>query len=647
MGYSAPAYILFHHNLLFSAIPPAHYRYVIEEIYDRLLMLPESGIPIGVEYNGWTLEMISQISQKYIDRLKSLLRDGMIELVGSSYTQAIFPLIPARVNMRNLELGLKVYDSVLGYRPTLALLNEQVYSKGNIRLIRDTGYEGFLFDWPNAINGWEDGWVSDISLWSPVENEGIKIVWVDSVNTQRLQRVVWGDIDREDYELFVDRCLKESPFAFPVYGGDAEVFEYVPGTLRFSKGGRDMENLFSICRLLEGQFNLSWRLPSQLIEDRDFLPVDIATPDIPIRVKKQDKYNITRWAVTGRDAVRMNTQCYYVYNRLRDDDPVAHWRDLCFLWASDFRTNTTDEKYLEFRNKMGHLVETIDSTPRDKNVGERSRRNMGIQRVPTSTEEKGRYFIVETPSLVLSLIKNKGLAIDSLTFKDLSCEPLVGTVPHGYYRQISYAADYYSFHTILITQRGEQITDLNATCEVETEWKEGVLVVRNAESMDLGPISVIKEYLLEKDGLTVRYKLYFHDLYPMAMRLGMVTLLPQSFDINTLYYETHNGGWDSERFYVKGFHVTQDRAINQVVTASGCLGATEGYVVIGDASKAIRVTAPKDLLYNVPMVHFKELGGDCFFRLSHSVCERDDVANLFFKGYNEMAVAVAPVRSSS
>ena len=81
--------------------------------------------------------------------------------------------------------------------------------------------------------------------------------------------------------------------------------------------------------------------------------------DEPIPVKKQGKYNLTRWAVTGRDDLGVNTDCWRAYERLRDD-PAADddsWRELCYLWSSDFRTHITDKRWAAYR-EMARLVRT-------------------------------------------------------------------------------------------------------------------------------------------------------------------------------------------------------------------------------------------------------------------------------------------------
>ena len=618
------AYVIFHHNLLYSSIPEAHFEYVVREIYARILDFA-ADFRLGLEFNGWTLERIADIWPEYVDRLRRLVEEGRVEVVASSYTQSIFPLVPYEVNRRNVELGLKVFEEILGIRPRVFLLNEMAYSMGTVRILKEFGFDAFVFDWVNAVKG--NDWGKSVPLWSVVENEGLKVLWADTYMTQRFQRFVWGDIDEEDYLSFVKDRLNKGPFCLPVYVGDAEVFEYIPGSLVYSKGGSDLAGIRRAFELLEG-LGAEFVRPSDVLEgDSCVSEVGIATPDYPVRVKKQDKYNVTRWAVTGRDAVKMNTQCYRLASALGDEAGEELWKNLCVLWGSDFRTNTTDDKYLFFRNLMGETLGRVSC----RSCKGALFSGCGSGRV----EEKGRYVVVDTPYHRAVFIKNKGLAVKELVFKEAGELPLVGTVEHGFYDDVSYGADFFSFHVVFATRDGRQITDVSCDVEVEAFWDGNVLKVRNAVPMELPHLSLIKEFWFGRD-FRVFYKLYFRDLYPMSFRLGMVTAIPSSFDRESLFYATHNGGKSMEVFRLSGKRVLMDAPVNYVVTTKGCLGATEGIFVFGDADKHVVIETDKSLFCAVPLVRYEELGDSFFLRVSHSICERDDVAHQFFKGYGEV-----------
>ncbi len=627
-----PAYIIFHHNLLYSSIPESHYEYIVNEVYYPLLELAHEGFKIGLEFNGWTLEKIAGISLKFIEDIKNLEREGKVELVASSYTQAIFPLIPYEVNKKNVEIGIDIFKEIFRKVPKVFLLNEMVYSIGAVEILKEFGFEAFIFDWVNAIK--DNNWKKNLKLWEVAKNEGLKILWADTYMTQKFQRFVWGDIDKGDYISFLKKKISMSPFSLPLYIGDAEIFDYVPGSLEFTKGGSDFKRLKDILRVIGDSFPVTFSLPSEILKLKvDPYVISISTPGYPIRTKKQDKYNVTRWAVTGRDSAKMNTQCYMLYEKIKKDKNKELWKNLCFLWGSDFRTNTTDEKYLLFRNLMGYSLLTSRQNTASKKE-EHSRENT----VSFSVKHfhRGRYFIVETPYHKAILVKNKGLALRELVFKSKSQKPLIGTIEHGYYDDISYGADFFSFHTLIATQNGEQITDLSSRVKVLCSFENGFFKVSHREPINLPFISIFKEYLFSET-LKVVYKLYFKNLYPMSIRLGIITLIPESFERETLFYKTHNGGKEEEIFYLKGKEVKLDMPVNYIVTARGCLGATEGLFTFGDKNKEIKVITNKSQFYTVPLLRYQEFDNSFFFRIYHTICERDEVANVFYKGYNEVS----------
>ena len=66
----------------------------------------------------------------------------------------------------------------------------------------------------------------------------------------------------------------------------------------------------------------------------------------PVPVKKQRKYNLSRWAVTGRDDIAVNAACQRIYESLAASNAgSAAWKELCYLWSSDFRTHITESRW--------------------------------------------------------------------------------------------------------------------------------------------------------------------------------------------------------------------------------------------------------------------------------------------------------------
>ena len=84
--------------------------------------------------------------------------------------------------------------------------------------------------------------------------------------------------------------------------------------------------------------------------------LQLESPHCPVPVKKQRKYNLARWAVTGRDNIAINAACERVYRGLLNR-PDADWKELCYLWASDFRTHITTKRWAEYRARLAAAEE--------------------------------------------------------------------------------------------------------------------------------------------------------------------------------------------------------------------------------------------------------------------------------------------------
>lgn len=656
-------YIILHHNLAFSSIPQEHYQYIIKNLYTQFLHI-SNDFPLGLEFNGQTLDIISHYDPGYIQGLQRSISNKNTELIGSSYSQAIFPLIPARVNLWNLELGINTY-SKLNIKPKTALLNEQVYSEGILSLYKKTGYTAVVFDWMNAIK--DNNWPYSYRF-RPIyhNNSKLYILWSDCIIFQRFQRVIWGEQDIDEWLHFLSALIEdalksgltEDDITICLYASDAEIFDYKPSSIgTYSWKNGEIDRIVRLLTQTKEKLDVELCLPSSIIKHTDkTVTIDsIVTTSYPVRTKKQDKYNITRWAVTGREATKMNTQCYQLLgliNRIENNNNVDPEilnrlkRDLVILWGSDFRTHTIDEKFEFFRHKMGSALHSARQLLGQKNnragtyTGQGNWRTIKDNPLP-NIEIRGRRVILNNNEKQLTLLLNKGLAIESLTDTNISTRPIIGTIPHGFFNDISFSSDFFSGHFILLTHEGRQVSDLSLTMDdLEVQQTDTGLSIRNKTPKILPNIELVKTVSLTSDGLKIGYNFYAKDLRPASLRLGIITILPDAFDMDSLFFRTHQGGLEQETFYLKGKKLLQDQPVNHIVTSRHCLGFSESRLTIGDKNKAVEISTDPKKLYCVPLFHFEEIDKDIvglstpryFCRVYFTICERDDVAQVFWKG---------------
>ncbi|MBT6937167.1 MAG: glycoside hydrolase, partial [Candidatus Marinimicrobia bacterium] len=94
---------------MYSSIEEISRKEVIRKCYWPLFKLADMGIPIGIEAPAVTLEIINKLDPDWVVSLSQYISDDKIEFIGSGYSQIIGPLVPAKVNEWNQELGLEHY----------------------------------------------------------------------------------------------------------------------------------------------------------------------------------------------------------------------------------------------------------------------------------------------------------------------------------------------------------------------------------------------------------------------------------------------------------------------------------------------------------------------------------------------------------
>jgi hypothetical protein len=623
---------MFHLNLAFSSLASERRAEVVRRCYWPMLDLAErTPFPIGFEATGWTLEQIARADPAWIDAARRLIEAGRMELVASAYAQSAAPLMPADANRWNLRLGLETYEELLGVRPGLALVCEQAYSPGLVSLYAEAGFEAMIVDWDNAYRS-HPQWARDIRR-NPQRAVGadgrtLPVVWSESIAFQKFQRLAHREMDLDRYVEFVVDVVAEGPGALLLYANDAEVFDHRPG--RFAAepppGTGEWDRIAEALEELVARGVGTPALPHEVLKLLDApgagRQLRLESPSQPVPVKKQNKYNISRWAVTGRDDIGINTRCRRLYEALTrggNEEPQA-WRTLCGLWASDFRTHITAERW-------GAMVEELETAETRYAVtrppgGEEPARSHAI---PDEVTRDGRLWRVRTGFLDVVLNARRGLAIESFADQRLGGDVLFGTLEHGYFPTIELGADWYTGDVVQETPLRQKITDLEPMEPCFGRDEHGVITASGSLQTELGAI----EKTVRIDGragtVEIDTVLRWTELPPGSLRAAHLVLHPEAFDADTLYYATHNGGDELERHELAG---TADfdlgEAVSHLVSCRQGLGLTGGVLLLGDAHRTVRMDVDLEVCTPLGLVGLTHVGDRFFFRAALSITEADD-----------------------
>lgn len=635
-------YTIFHLNIAYSSIEEDQRLETIQCCYWPLLNLArDHGIPIGIEASGYTLETIFSLDPKWVEELRLLISEGSCEFIGSGYSQIIGPLVPGKVNEANLLLGNQTYQKLLDFQPSVALVNEQAFSCGLIQHYISTGYRAIIMDWDNPYS-YHSNWEKQLQYFPQFacdqKGNQIELIWNHSISFQKFQRFAHGEINLEEYLQYLSlHSNKEETKYFSLYGGDAEVFDYRPGRYQTEAPLNTDGEWFRIKELFiklknSNQFKII--TPSEvLIKNKSrfaYNKLQLETPETPIPVKKQNKYNITRWALTGQNDLEANTLCWRIYNNIKDSRSknTESWKKLCYLWSSDFRTHITDTRWsnfhselLEHYNSLGVAIEPFE----EQNHNNKSKAHTTSEQSYTLEEDSRHNLIITSASIILTLNPRKGLAIESLIFKDLCDKPLIGTIPHGYYDNISMGADFFSGHMILEMPGSPKITDLSYIKPQLTHCKD-YLFVSAPIITPLGKINKTLQISLNKALIEIKYQFAFDTSFFGSMKVGNITLLPESFDPSSLYFSSCNGGYDQEFFYLNGSSTNHSEPVSFLVSSKNGLGLTDGNLYLGDNKKSLKVFVDKTSSALMGQIQYNNFDHTFFLRAMLSAREMDETS---------------------
>ncbi|MDD4803232.1 MAG: hypothetical protein PHF24_09890 [Syntrophomonas sp.] len=636
-------YSFFHLNLAYSSIEEEQRPEVIKRCYWPLLhLIEELQIPAGIEATVYTLESIAAIDNKWIEKLKELINQDLIELVGSGYAQIIGPIIPARVNESNLILGNKGYGKMLGIRPQIALVNEQAFSSGLVELYKNAGYEAIIMEWNNPAHihpEWDQALQYYPQYAQGTNDCRLPVIWNNSVAFQKFQRYAHGDMELEEYLDYLSYYTTRNEGMFCLYGNDIEVFDFRPGRYQTEANLSAESEWLRIRRLFEMlKKNEQTRLvkPGEVLslmdEDQAGNILSLQSAEQPIPVKKQAKYNITRWAVTGRDDLGINTDCWYIYENLvkagcqNDED----WQELCYLWSSDFRTHITEKRWQDYRRRLECFkIKTARSIDNANNKGPQVelKQHSAANPALTSVTREGRYISISNHQIKVKLDCKRGLTLNGLWLQEPKGPFLCGTIPHGFYNDIAVDFDWYTGHTVIECLGKPKITDLNPV-DPEIEYTGEDICINGTIQTAEGNIHKLVRVSSQEPMISWEYKFALGKMPAGSFRLGYITLNPLAFEQNSLFYRTCNGACKPETFLLGDTEFDHGSPVSFLVSANNCAGMTEGWIEVGDASQIIRVEVDKTVAALVGLVSYRKINNSFLLRLSFSAGEWDETRRL-------------------
>ena len=606
---------------MYSSIEKTERLKVIKSCYWPLFKISDLGIPIGIEAPGVTLDIINEIDPKWIKRLIEYVRSGKIEIIGSGYSQIIGPLVPAEVNNWNQKLGLEKYQQLFGVKPKLALVNEMAFSGGLIEHYIQAGYEGIIMEWNNPYSSnssWDNNFRYFPQIAKGKARKSIPLIWADSIAFQKFQRYVHSENNLNEYLNYLKSHIGKTNRYFPLYSNDVEIFDYRPGRYKTeAKHSRDSEwdRIILLYETLQKSNWCKFLFPSQVLECRktknSYNKLVLESIKSPIPVKKQEKYNINRWALTGRDDTSLNKKCYRIYQSLIENNVFHHndWKELCYLWSSDFRTHITRKRWNRVNSRLNKILKKLKN-----DVNNKTKKTIRIKKYSESDNE----IKIKNSKYNITFNKRKGFTISKLYFDDHPNKSLIGMLDHGYYNDITLGADYFSGHSIIERPGKHKVTDLNNVTPFLDNKRKDVIIKQNN-----GHYEFRLECAFNAERIILHKQIKTNVIEPAIIRPYSFTFIPESWDKKTMFVSTNNGG-SLEKFKLKGKRISQNEIYSSLISSRNGFGNTEGVFIVGDKHKSILFQSNMSICALIPSIVYKDLGNTFFLRLQYSAREMDE-----------------------
>ena len=622
-------YTVWHLNLAFSSIEIEQHSDVIEKCYWPILnIVNKNDIKFGIEASGWTLSRIRELDPTWIELLKILIVQRKVEFIGSGWSQIIAPLVPIEVNERNLDIGIIETKDILESQPKTAFVNEQAWAPGLTQTYLDSGFESVIMEWENPYSfnkNWNREEKYRVQFVEGITGK-LKLIWNHSIAFQKMQRLAHGDITQSEWSDWLMSEIEGPEHEYLcVYGGDAETFGF--RAKRFESEGRadegEWEKIESAFKVLLSK-KVRFVLPSEIEFDQSLQKksLNLSNVNSPLPTKKQPKYNVLRWATGGRDAVLANSTCYRILHCLLNSDVYNEydWKILLELWGSDFRTHTTLSKWEMWVFESEKLLERIQMNVTCKEVRKSSPSIFDFH-------YEDYYLVINSNDVYCKLNLNRGLAIDQASFKSLGSESLFGTMRHGIISDVAWSADFYSGEFVVEQPGKPKISDLIKVIPIVKCFGE---VIEVSSSIILEPGELRKIITIssgEVPKIDIRYELHWDSIPVSSIRLGDLVLNSNSFDRDTLYFESFNGGRYPDKYKLAGNYVDYGKPVSSLVSGHTCLGITTGDIVVGDRSKAIKISCDMKLSALPALLTYIEDESAYFMRVQFSAREIDDTSS--------------------
>lgn len=594
----------FHLNLNFSVLSESEKEVVIDKCYQPFIELCETyPYSLGFEASASSLLQIKRYRPKLFNKLCDLINTGCVGFSQSGCFQIIWPLSTKRINVHNIIEGQKFVDQYIKKHSGCFYVPEQAFTPSMIPIIKSLGYNSIMIEMNNISHFCEV--IAEEFNRVSFDGSEIGVLWNDSFLSRVFQRYVHGEItlDQQIEMLLGPRCNNRDAVCF--YGSDLEIFNYRPkrfhyeGEIVVDEWGRIESFIESVFRAND-KFQLK-SVGEEGSEARTLNFDGFRTWNTSVFVKKQRKYNLSRWALSGRNDPEINSFCYA-------EKKLATRPDFIELWSSDLRTHIESDRWRVANAQFAREKQVIEPF---------------IKKLPDVV--KSRFLEISLEQSLFKLDLLKGASLSSWK-RRIDESQIFGSIGHEIFINLDYGVDLFSFHFVCFDRYWQKWTDLVPVSDYQIQESEGRICQIDFR-LRVGGRDILKSYAFSDGGRSVKltYKrIGFLLRDARVFRAGYVNLNSEMFDRGSLRCHTEFGSGIRETIMLDEYDYDCGVPVNPLVSSHGLLPMTNGSIVFESKHAELRIIVDQSKNYCLVGSQAKRLENKDLIRFWLSFSESDE-----------------------
>jgi len=610
------AYSIFHLNISFSSLAEDQKEIVIKNCYEPLIdMISKNDYKVSIEITGYTVEQIQIFNPNLIKKINECIKCKKIELVFSGFEQLIYQLTPKKIIDLNIDLGKEIFKESFGFIPKIFWANEQCFTSDMLRTLSEAGFESIIIEKENLQKK------LDIESNEPIVMEdlngySLNIVWNSSYYFQLFQRIIHGEYSLDKANNIYSNLSRED-LPLCIYGSDAEVFNYRPKRFHEEANLNDknewvkIEQLYRIIENNDIQTCFIAEILKSVKKKKIVSSSEIDFLDNPVYVKKQKKYNLSRWALTGRNDIDVNTRAIRLIKNIDFDLEIDYEskKNLVALFSSDIRTHIEEKRWNLFIENLLKLEQKFVTE-----IACNKKKNLLFKKINKN------FFEFTNQNYIFQAEPRKGLAIKKLEFKNNPIK--IGKLEFGHFNDIDYLADYYSGNYLIETNEIPRYSDLSSSSS-EVSDTEKWLHLRSETT--LINHQIVKQYSLSKNSPEFLVNYDFSNLPRQYGFIRVCYLTLTNFDELDNFFISYPVDQNNiVKLGIPELDFNHGMAISKKISSRTFVPAKLGVFNIhaNDSSLEISWDTCKAAIY--PMAELTRIGQKNLFRIFFSIGESDE-----------------------